>query len=94
MGRILVRAADLNEAGTHLDQMRIQLGALPHRVVGRDEVIRLLKEQHSFIPFRRGAELPALQLVELDTNPVSYSIRSDNQPVAEDALPELPSTNA
>lgn len=84
MGRVWVKAAEVRDG--RLERLEVRVGTLPVRVLGRETTIEWMRDQHSFITEAGGV---ALQLVEIDDG--QYAVRTDNQVVAEDSLPGVPS---
>lgn len=86
MGEVRVKGARVE--GGRIVSLAVSLSGLPDRSIDRDSAVRWMRDGHSFIPVISGRTLPALQLVETGD---SWVIRTDNQALAEDSLPELPS---
>jgi hypothetical protein len=82
MGDILVKRGTM--AGGRIASLQIGLFRLPDRSVDRDQALRWMRDGHSLVPVVGDARLPALQLVEVGEG---FAIRTDNQPLDEDALP-------
>jgi hypothetical protein len=87
MGRVWVKAAEVRDG--RLERLEVRLGSLPVRVLGRETTVAWMRDQHSFVTEPGGV---ALQLVEIDDG--QYAIRTDNQIVAEDSLPGVPTLRA
>lgn len=85
MGDVLVRQASM--ADSKIDSMKVAFHGLPDRTIDRDTAIAWMRDGHSLVPVRGRERLPALQLVDLGDG--AWSIRTDNQPVPEDCVPEL-----
>lgn len=85
MGDILVKGADLAEG--RIVRLLVKIDRLPERVIDRDLALRWCTDGHSLVPFA-GRRLPALQRVEVPD--AGVFLRTDNQPEASDALPDLP----
>ncbi len=87
MGDILVKGADL--ADGRITRLRVKIDRLPERVVDREIALKWLNDGHSLVPSPApGRRLPALQRVEVPDAGVFF--RTDNEPVSQDALPDLP----
>lgn len=87
MGDVLVRQATLSSG--KIQSLHIDLHGLPSRTIDRDTAISWMRDGHSFVPVVQGTRQPALQLVEVEDG---WSIRTDNQPLAEDAVPDFDGT--
>lgn len=87
MGRVWVKAAEVRDG--RIERLEVRMGTLPVRVIGRETTIAWMRDMHSFITEPGGV---ALQLVEIDDG--QYAVRTDNQAVAEDALPGVPALTA
>lgn len=81
MGAVHVKGATV--AGSRIERLHVGLDRLPDRTIDRATAIRWMKDGHSLL--LPGG--PALQLVEVGDGHV---IRTDNAPVDEDRLPDLP----
>jgi hypothetical protein len=86
MGDVLVKRATLS--GGQIDKLAVRIEGLPERVIDRDTALAWMRDGHSLIPWVGGARGIALQLVEVDDE--KRAIRIDNDKVAEDHLPDLP----
>ncbi len=86
MGDVLVRGATLG--GGKIEKLAVDFHGLPSRTIDRTTALAWLKDGHSLVPVKNGSRLPALQLVEVDDE--RWAIRTDNQAVDEDAVPDLP----
>ena len=85
MGDVLVKSATLAEG--KIEKIEVDFHGLPSRTIDRDTALAWMKDGHSLVPVVAGRRLPALQLVEVSDE--SWAIRTDNQPVAEDAVPDF-----
>jgi hypothetical protein len=85
MGDVLVRQASL--AKGRIESMKVGLHGLPDRTIDRDTALAWLRDGHSLVPVHRGDRLPALQLVDLGNG--EWSIRTDNQALPDDEVPDL-----
>ena len=90
MARVEVYGGSVQDG--RLVNLQVQLGRLPKRTIDRDTAIAWMKDMHSFVPVVGGRDLPALQLVEIadDEENLSHFIRTDNEAVGADTLPDLP----
>jgi len=90
MGHVRVQGADLEES--RIQALRVKIAGLPARTIDRPTALHWLRDGHSLLPVIDGQESTALQLVEVPEGDESaWFIRTDNEPKAEDRLPELPS---
>jgi hypothetical protein len=83
-----VRVLGAKVSAGRIESVRVSFHGLPERTVGRDEVVRWMKDGHSLTPVVAGRRTTALQLVEVGD---AWFVRSDNAPDTSDSLPELPS---
>ena len=72
-----------------IEALSVKLHNLPPRVIDRETALAWMKDGHSLVPIHEGRRLPALQLVEVGDEP-RYFIRTDNEAVEQDSLPDLP----
>lgn len=87
MARVEVHGASLKDGC--IASLRVKLAGLPARTIDREQVIAWMEDGHSLLPIQRGRQQPALQLVRAGEADEPY-VRTDSEPVAADALPELP----
>jgi len=87
MGDVLIQGGTCKDG--KIEALEVKLHNLPVRVIDRDTAVAWMRDGHSFVPVRDGQRLPALQLVEVGDEP-RWFIRTDNAPVEQDSLPELP----
>ena len=85
MGDVLVKRGSMDNG--RITSLVVGLYGLPDRTIDREQALKWMKDGHSLIPILEGRRLPALQLVEVGD---THVIRTDNEPVAEDRLPSLP----
>ena len=83
MGDVLVRGGKVT--GDRITELEVELHNLPKRTIDRDTALAWLRDGHSLVPVMRGERQPALQLVEAGEG--EWVIRTDNEPLAKDALP-------
>lgn len=87
MGDVLIAGGTCKDGV--IEALDVRLHNLPPRVIDRETAVRWMRDGHSLVPVRAGERLPALQLVEVGDEP-RYFIRTDNAPVEQDSLPDLP----